>query len=101
MQFWILWASAAPEWHLSPVNTWPHAAACCPPLLTTATKCDAWCSPRSAPPQHGRFAAKADFSEVHQAAQAFKDYKAQRAKLPYKTTVTGQSYYETNMGYMG
>jgi hypothetical protein len=46
-----------------------------------------------------RYASRDDFVKTHRTSQAFLAYKAAVAKLK-AFEVAGQSYYESNLGYM-
>lgn len=48
-----------------------------------------------------RYPSKSDLTDIHQVSAKYKEFKAMRSNFKFKTTVTGQSYLETNLGYMG
>ena len=47
-----------------------------------------------------RYLSREDFVGAHRSSAAFLRYKAQQAELPFTMEVSGQSYYESNNGFM-
>lgn len=48
-----------------------------------------------------RYISKDDFTNVHRKSQAYNNYKKEFTRyLQDKVNVTGQSYYESNLGFM-
>lgn len=56
--------------------------------------------PDSPPPPLSRYLSRSDFQEVHRKSAAFLRFKEAQSQLPFPVEVTGQSYLETNFGFM-
>ena len=50
--------------------------------------------------RHRRYVSRSDLLEVHQRSEAYITFKKLRKELPFNFVVHGQSYIETNIGFM-
>lgn len=79
----------------------------CPPTQQLASNCMHTCTPASPPtttspavPHCRRYTSKEVFTAIHRTSDPFLAFKQAQGQLPFTVEVTGQSYLETNYGFM-